>query len=213
MSIFSSKRSLEKSGIFQCFTDCHCHILPGVDDGIKTMGDSLAVLSYYEELGIREVWLTPHIMEDVPNSPSVLRSRFEELSSAYSGKIVLHLGAENMLDALFRSVSPLTTCSRWAAVAITFWWKHRISTLRFVSASFWKLSWRKVIILFSPIPSVTLICVRTITTVCMVKECPSSSTSPPLPAPTARRQSIKQSGCFPMAMLTVSAATSTVLAP
>jgi len=101
MSIFSSKRSLEKSGIFQGFTDCHSHILPGVDDGIQTMDDSLAVLQRYEELGFAEVWLTPHIMEDIPNTTARLRARYEELKVAYHGPITLHLAAENMMDTLF----------------------------------------------------------------------------------------------------------------
>ncbi|MBP1539282.1 MAG: capsular biosynthesis protein [Prevotella sp.] len=95
------KKSLVRSGVFDGFTDYHSHILPGVDDGIKTMTDSLAVLSYYEQLGIREVWLTPHIMEDIPNTTDALRQRFNELTEAYSGTITLHLASENMLDALF----------------------------------------------------------------------------------------------------------------
>ena len=98
---FSTKKRLEESGLFQGFTDCHCHILPGVDDGVETMDDSLAILSRYEQLGVREVWLTPHIMEDVSNTTSGLRRRFAELSAAYQGPITLHLSAENMLDSLF----------------------------------------------------------------------------------------------------------------
>ncbi|MBQ6187250.1 MAG: capsular biosynthesis protein [Prevotella sp.] len=95
------KKSLVRSGVFNGFTDYHSHILPGVDDGIKTMESSLEVLAHYEEIGIKEVWLTPHIMEDIPNTTSALRERFEELKEAYHGTITLHLASENMLDALF----------------------------------------------------------------------------------------------------------------
>ena len=95
------KKSLVRSGVFNGFTDYHSHILPGVDDGIKTMSDSLVVLDYYEQLGIREVWLTPHIMEDIPNTTDSLRQRFNELTEAYHGTITLHLASENMLDELF----------------------------------------------------------------------------------------------------------------
>ncbi len=49
-------------------TDCHSHILPGVDDGVQTMEEALEILRLYEELGIKSVWLTPHIMEDMPNT-------------------------------------------------------------------------------------------------------------------------------------------------
>lgn len=95
------KQSLLQSGVLQGATDRHCHILFGVDDGIRTLEDSLAVLAYDEEIGIKEVWCTPHIMEDVPNTTEALKKRFAELQAAYSGPIKLHLAAEYMLDTLF----------------------------------------------------------------------------------------------------------------
>lgn len=65
------------------------------------MEESLKILSSYEHHGIKEVWLTPHIMEDIPNSTAQLRTRYSELTTAYSGPIILHLASENMLDNLF----------------------------------------------------------------------------------------------------------------
>ena len=59
---FTKYYSILDSGFLEGATDWHCHILPGVDDGIRTMESALEVLAYYEEIGIREVWLTPHIM-------------------------------------------------------------------------------------------------------------------------------------------------------
>ena len=82
-------------------TDWHCHILPGVDDGLPTMADALEVLAAYEKVGITRVWLTPHIMEDIPNTTAGLHDRFAELQAAYSGQVSLNLAAENMLDNLF----------------------------------------------------------------------------------------------------------------
>ena len=101
MFCFNSKKKLIDTGIFNGATDWHSHILPGVDDGIQTMQDSLKALSYYESIGIKEVWLTPHIMEDIPNTTAELRARYGELQKAYSGTIKLHLAAENMIDNLF----------------------------------------------------------------------------------------------------------------
>ena len=98
---FSNKYNLQQSGIFDEWTDCHSHILPGVDDGIQTINESLAILSMYEQMGVKKVWLTPHIMEDCPNTPDNLKARFEELKSAYQGNIQLALAAENMMDGLF----------------------------------------------------------------------------------------------------------------
>lgn len=98
---FSSKTRLDSKGALCGFTDWHSHILPGVDDGVSVMKDSLGILARYEEMGVSEVWLTPHIMEDTPNTTQSLRSRFDELLKAYEGGIVLHLSAENMMDYLF----------------------------------------------------------------------------------------------------------------
>lgn len=98
---FHKKQTLEESGFFRGFTDWHCHILPGVDDGVQTMEEALQILAEYERLGVKEVWLTPHIMEDMPNTTQHLRERFAELKAAYQGKVALNLASENMLDNLF----------------------------------------------------------------------------------------------------------------
>ena len=99
---FTRTQRLDRCGILQGATDWHSHIPPGVDDGVKTMEESLEILDIYEALGIHKVWLTPHIMEDIPNTTSHLRQRFEELRAAYTGPITLRLSAENMIDALFQ---------------------------------------------------------------------------------------------------------------
>jgi tyrosine-protein phosphatase YwqE len=102
---FHRKRySLIEAGLFQGMTDYHCHILPGVDDGVQTLDEALKALLTFAEMGIREVWLTPHIMEDYPNNPADLRQRFEELRqhlSTLTSRPAVHLAAEHMLDTLF----------------------------------------------------------------------------------------------------------------
>ena len=99
---FQRKQTLAESGILRGMTDYHSHLLPGVDDGVQTAEESFEILRLYEQLGIREVWFTPHIMEDIPNTTSGLRSRFEQFQKRYTGNIRLHLAAEYMLDNLFK---------------------------------------------------------------------------------------------------------------
>ena len=101
MWLFRQKKTLAESGFFRGFTDCHSHLLPGVDDGVKTLEESLAILEEMERLGVRKVWLTPHIMEDIPNETVDLQQKFQELKQMYHGKIELALAAEYMLDNLF----------------------------------------------------------------------------------------------------------------
>ena len=99
--IFSRKKSILESGLLDGFTDHHSHLLPGVDDGFQTADLTLEALRTMEQAGVADVWLTPHIMEDVPNTVGALKQRFEEFSATYNGSVRLHLAAENMMDGIF----------------------------------------------------------------------------------------------------------------
>lgn len=93
--------SLDKSGMFTGMTDWHSHVLPGVDDGIRKSEDALEVLRHFDAMGVSTLWLTPHIMEDYPNTTDKLKERFQELNDAWKGNLRLRLASENMLDTLF----------------------------------------------------------------------------------------------------------------
>ena len=101
LGLFNRLRSLLESGLLKGAVDQHSHILYGLDDGVKTQEDSLAILRFLEEQGVSEVWFTPHVMEDVPNTTEGIRARFEELESVYRGGLRFHLAAEYMIDTLF----------------------------------------------------------------------------------------------------------------
>ena len=98
---FSRYISVSSKGILQGMTDCHSHLLPGVDDGVRTAEESFRILEEMERHGIRKLWLTPHIMEDIPNTTDALKTRFRTLCESYRGNIRLELAAEYMLDNLF----------------------------------------------------------------------------------------------------------------
>ena len=102
MKWLQNKKTLLRSGFLNHFTDYHSHILPGVDDGIKTMGESLELLHLFEEEGVKSMVLTPHIMDEYPkNDTTFLRARFEELQQQYHGNMELRLGGEYMIDSKF----------------------------------------------------------------------------------------------------------------
>ena len=65
-----SKRTLATSGLLRGLTDCHSHLLPGVDDGVRSLNESLQILADMESAGIRKVWLTPHtdIKDELKNT-------------------------------------------------------------------------------------------------------------------------------------------------
>lgn len=100
---FTSRQTIKESGLLVNSLDYHSHLLPGVDDGVQTMEETLEILANFEEQGIAELWLTPHVMEDIPNTTEGLKERFALLKAEYKGTIKLNLAAEYMLDALFES--------------------------------------------------------------------------------------------------------------
>ena len=101
MWLLSNKIDVGESGLLDGFRDCHCHLLPGVDDGVEETKEALSILKLWETLGIKEVWLTPHIMEDMPNAPTEIIAKYEILKTQYKGTIQLFIAAENMMDGLF----------------------------------------------------------------------------------------------------------------
>ena len=119
------KKTIEASSLLRGATDNHSHILWGLDDGVKTQEDTLAILDLYEKLGLKTLWLTPHPMEDVPNTTEGLKARFEELKSIYAGPIELRLASEYMIDNLFEQrleVRDLLTHGRDTVLVETSTW-------------------------------------------------------------------------------------------
>lgn len=103
LGIFNSRRSLLESKLLQGAVDNHSHILFGLDDGVRTAEEALKIMALYEGAGLDTLWLTPHVMEDVPNTTEGIRARFEEFRAIYSGPVKLELAAEYMIDTLFES--------------------------------------------------------------------------------------------------------------
>ena len=89
--------------------DLHCHLLPGVDDGSRSVDQSVRVLTAMAAGGVTDVVLTPHLdasrISEGP--PPGHDEAFAQLSNAVPPGIRLHRGAEVMLDRAFtpRAVS------------------------------------------------------------------------------------------------------------
>ena len=59
-------------------TDMHSHLIPGIDDGSKSMDETIAMLIKFKELGYNKVITTPHIMSDVyKNTPEIIQNGLE----------------------------------------------------------------------------------------------------------------------------------------
>jgi protein-tyrosine phosphatase len=59
--------------------DLHCHVLPGIDDGPRTIEDSVALARDAANLGMRTLVATPHVSPRYPNDGETISRLVEEL--------------------------------------------------------------------------------------------------------------------------------------
>lgn len=84
--------------------DIHSHLLYGIDDGVKTIEESIKILKELEEYGYTDIILTPHYIKNSKyNSPvSENKKRLETLKEKLKEeniKINLYLGNEIYIDS------------------------------------------------------------------------------------------------------------------
>lgn len=83
-------------------TDVHSHFLPGIDDGAKSVEDSVKMITVMHELGYKKVITTPHIMSDFyRNTPTIITGKLEEVRAALKEAgvpVTVEAAAEYYLD-------------------------------------------------------------------------------------------------------------------
>ena len=67
-SFLTGKINVKNSNLIVGCTDVHSHLLPGVDDGATTFEEARRAISTLEEVGVKQMFLTPHIAGDLPNN-------------------------------------------------------------------------------------------------------------------------------------------------
>ena len=61
--------------------DMHSHLIPGIDDGAKTLEESVALVKKLKEYGYRKIITTPHIMSDYyRNTPEIINEGLEKVN-------------------------------------------------------------------------------------------------------------------------------------
>jgi tyrosine-protein phosphatase YwqE len=79
-SIFRGTKKLPPFDLSQLKVDMHSHLIPGIDDGSKSIDDTIAMLAKFESLGFSKVITTPHIMHDYfRNTPEIIRGGLEKV--------------------------------------------------------------------------------------------------------------------------------------
>ncbi len=88
------------------YVDIHSHLLPGIDDGVKTIYQSAYILEQFQKLGFKKVITTPHVMQDMwPNTSHTILDKLDDLTHILPAlgidKIDFKASAEYMMDDLF----------------------------------------------------------------------------------------------------------------
>ncbi len=66
------------------FVDLHNHLLPGIDDGSKTLADTLGMIEGMQELGITEAIATPHTYPGLwPNTKKTITQAFDQVPHSF----------------------------------------------------------------------------------------------------------------------------------
>lgn len=63
--------------------DFHSHLVPGVDDGARTIEDTLESVQRMTQEGIRKILTTPHLDGSLTLAPELLEERLEEVSASF----------------------------------------------------------------------------------------------------------------------------------
>lgn len=103
--MFTKWFSSKQNETIPIFTDVHSHLLPGIDDGVKTIEESIEVIQHLLSLGFKKLITTPHIMSDYyKNSPEIIREKLYEVKKAVLSAnipIEIEAAAEYYLDEYF----------------------------------------------------------------------------------------------------------------
>jgi protein-tyrosine phosphatase len=105
--LFSFLKSKEvlKDFISEGYVDIHSHLLPGIDDGSKTIADTEFLIKGMAEIGISKFITTPHVMNSVyPNTSIIITDLLQKTSEELANNdcnATIKAAAEYFMDDFF----------------------------------------------------------------------------------------------------------------
>jgi len=98
-NIFNSK----KENLYS--VDIHSHLIPGIDDGSKSMEESVELVKTFHSLGFKKLITTPHTMSHrYPNTSEIILNGLRELQAELKRQeidIIIEAASEYYLDGHF----------------------------------------------------------------------------------------------------------------
>ena len=130
--LFSTKKKEPEIPLLKDYslvvTDIHSHFIPGIDDGVATMEESMEMLRSMSDLGYRKIITTPHIMMDAyRNTKEIIMNGLEKVREAVAVEkipITISAAAEYYIDNAFlnkvREEELLTITGKTVLVEISY---------------------------------------------------------------------------------------------
>lgn len=85
--------------------DMHSHLIPGIDDGSKSMEESIDLVKRLADFGLSKIITTPHIMSEYyRNTPEIINMGLEDLRKSVKQEgiaIEIEAAAEYYMDEIF----------------------------------------------------------------------------------------------------------------
>jgi len=81
------------------FVDIHAHVLPGLDDGARTIEESIEMVKLAAACGTTDLVATPHASPAYPFDETHTHQAFRALSTRTAGMVNLHLGCDFHLNS------------------------------------------------------------------------------------------------------------------
>jgi protein-tyrosine phosphatase len=110
MFSFFKKSEFKKNITFDyssLMVDMHSHVLPGIDDGAKTVQESIELIKRMMDLGIKKIIATPHIMADYyKNTAETINASLKILKTELKKEnidIDIEAAAEHYFDETFEA--------------------------------------------------------------------------------------------------------------
>lgn len=110
----------------------HSHLIPGIDDGARTMEDSLNLVREMHRLGFSKLITTPHIQSEFyRNTPEIILSGLGKLREAISAggiPVTVEAAAEYLLDDGFegklRAGELLSFSDKYILIEMSYYSPH-----------------------------------------------------------------------------------------
>lgn len=106
-SLFGSSKNAAADLSFLA-VDMHSHLLPGLDDGLQTLDETIAFIKQLKNMGYQKLICTPHILSGIhPNSPQTILPKLDLVRNELAKQninIQLDAAAEYMIDLEFEKL-------------------------------------------------------------------------------------------------------------